>query len=82
MTSSDFHYVGLYHESPSTLQNGLHCFIAINCEKNADVELEDYETIEGCAYVNLLDELPKLDYNDALTEMLVYKYLFDKQNQQ
>ena len=81
LTSSNFTYVGLYHESLSTLQNGLHCFIAKNCEKKDDIELEDYETIECCVYVNSLDELPKLNYNDTLTEMLVYKYLFNKKSQ-
>ena len=79
LTSSNFKYVGLYHESPSTLQNGLHCFIEIDCEKTDDIQLEDYEAIEGLVYVNSLDELPKLNYNDALTEMLVYKYLFNKE---
>lgn len=80
LTSPNLIYVGLYHESPSTLQNGLHCFIAEDCEKKAEIELEDYETIEGCICVKSLNELQKLDYKDALTEMLVYKYLLDKQS--
>ena len=50
LSSSNYIYLGLYHESPSSVQNGLHCFIATDCEKKDNVQLEEYETIEGCIY--------------------------------
>lgn len=78
LVASKLEYVGFYHESPSTVQNGLHCFIATDCEKKTDQQLEDFEAIESCIYVKSIDELPKLGYNDALTEMLAYRYLFKK----
>lgn len=80
LTSSNIVYLGLYHESPSTLQNGLHCFVALDCEKSNDTEIEDFEAIDGCVYVETFDELPKMDYNDALSELLVYKYILNKKD--
>ena len=73
--SNDIEYVGLYHESPSTLQYGLYCFIAKNCKKVSDLELEDSEVISGIEKVKAFEDLPKSGYNDAITEMLVCKYL-------
>ena len=74
LTSQKFIYVGLYHESPSTVQNGLHCYIALDCEKSDEVNLENSEVIDSHIYVKSFDELEKLGYNDAITEMLVCKY--------
>lgn len=78
LSSPNFVYLGLYHESPSTMQNGLHCFIAMDCEKKENMQLEEFEAIDSWVCVKTFDELPKLDYNDAITEMMVYKYLLNK----
>ena len=75
LISNDIEYVGLYHESPSTLQYGLHCFVARNCKKIRDLNIEDAEAIAGTISVNSFEDLPKADYNDMLTELLVSKHI-------
>ena len=47
LTSDKLLYLGYYHESPSTIQYGLHCFIALDCEKVANTQLEESEVIDG-----------------------------------
>ena len=81
LTSSNLEYIGLYHESPATLQHGLHCFIATDCVLVDDTHLEDYEAIDKTITVKSLEELDSLDYNDAITEMLVYKHLYKNKKQ-
>lgn len=78
LSSNNFIYLGLYHESPSTIQNGLHCFIALDCEKTANINLEDSEVIDGMIKIKSFEEMPKMGYKDALTEMMVYKYFLEK----
>lgn len=78
LVSDDLEYVGLYHESPSTLQYGLHCFVARNCKKVDNLKLEESEAIDGVVKVKAFKDLPKSDYNDSITEMLVYKYALSK----
>ena len=75
LVSDNIEYVGLYHESPSTIQYGLHCFIARNCKKVSNLSLEESEAISGNVIVKSLKELPQLDYKDAITEMLVAQYI-------
>lgn len=71
-------YLGYYHESPSTIQNGLHCYIALDCEKISETELEESEVIDGMIKIKSFDEMPKTDYKDALTELMVCKYFLQK----
>lgn len=73
--SSNLIDIGTYHEAPSTLMYGLHCYIALDCEKVSDLDLEESEVISGTIKVSSLDDLPKADFKDAITEMLVAKYL-------
>ena len=77
-TSSNLIDLGIYHEAPSTIMYGLHCYIALDCEKVSDLDLEDTETIEGTIEVSALEELQTDGYKDAITEMLVAKYLYLK----
>ena len=75
MKAEYLEYVGLYHESPSTLQYGLHCFIAHNCTLVAKQNLEYAETIEKKLFiVSNLKNLPSSNYKDAITELLVHKF--------
>ena len=78
LTSNNLIYLGLYHESPSTIQNGLHCYIALDCEKISETELEESEVIDGMIKIKSFDEMPKTDYKDALTELMVCKYFLQK----
>ena len=78
LISNNLVYLGLYHESPSTMQYGLHCFIALDCEKINYTHEEASEVIDGSFFVNSLKELPHSDYKDALTEMMVSKYLINQ----
>lgn len=80
LTTNKLIYLGYYHESPSTIQNGLHCYIALDCKKSADVELEESEVIDGMIKIKSFEDMPKTDYNDALTEMMIYKYFINKNN--
>ena len=73
-------YVGLYHESPSTVQYGLHCFIAWGCKKVSNLNLEATEAISENIITTSYETLPNSDYKDAITEMLVYKYKLTKIN--
>ncbi|MBE5738711.1 MAG: NUDIX hydrolase [Clostridiales bacterium] len=66
--------LGIYHESPSTLMYGLHCYIALDCEKIDKMTLEDSEVIDSYIAVSSLEDLPQSDYKDAITELLVSKY--------
>lgn len=78
MTSNNLIYLGLFHESPSTLQYGLHCFIALDCVKTQEKNLEESEVIDSTIAVQTFDDLPKGDYSDAITEMIVSKYYLNK----
>jgi len=80
LVAKEFIDLGLYHESPSTLQYGLHCFIALDCEKESDFNLEESEAISGNICVKSLEDLPSSDYKDAISEMIVAKYLLLKKN--
>ena len=80
LSSKKFTYLGMYHESPSTMQCGLHCFVAQDCKKTSSTKLENTEVIKESIIVNSIDELPSADYKDAITEMMVYKYLSLTQN--
>ncbi len=77
LTSDKLIYLGLYHESPSTMQYGLHCFVALDCEKTDDTQIEDTEAIKGAIAVKDIKDLPSADYKDAITEMIVAKYICD-----
>ncbi|MBE5757688.1 MAG: NUDIX hydrolase [Clostridiales bacterium] len=74
LTSDNLVYLGYYHESPSTIQYGLHCFIAYDCEKVASTQLEESEAIDGMIAVKSPRELPQSDYKDAITDMMVAQY--------
>ncbi len=75
LVSSNLIDLGVYHESPSTLMYGLHCYIALDCEKRDNIKLEDSEVIDGAISVYSLNELPNSGYKDAITELLVAKYM-------
>ena len=74
LMSDNFEYLGLYHESPSTIQYGLHCFIARDCKKVTDLKLEESEAISGTIAIKTFEKLPNADYKDAITEMLISQY--------
>lgn len=74
LVSVKIEYLGLYHESPSTIQYGLHCFIAWDCKKVSNLNLEETEAISENIVVKSSKELPKLDYKDAITDMLIAQY--------
>ena len=80
LVSDKIEYLGLYHESPSTLQFGLHCYIAWDCKQVADLNLEKTEAIAGNIKVKSCSSLPYLDYKDAITELLVAQYYLKKYN--
>lgn len=78
LQSNNFIDLGVFHESPSTLMYGIHCFIALDCKKTGYKHREDTEVINGTITVRSLEELPPADYKDAITEMMVDKYYLHK----
>jgi len=74
MVADKLVHVGLYFECPSTLQNGLNCFIAYNCRKIDSQHLEYSEAISKVVEVDKIEDLPDSAYKDAVTELLVCKY--------
>lgn len=79
LVSNNFIDLGIYHETPSTIMYGIHCFLALDCEMTEYKHKEDTEVIEGITKVKSLEELPNTDYKDAITEMMVDKYYLYKQ---
>lgn len=80
LVSNNYIDLGVFHESPSTIMYGIHCFAALDCEKTNYKHKEDTEVINGTISVKSLEELPNADYKDAITEMLVDKYYLYKRN--
>ena len=80
LRSDNLIYLGYYYESPSTIQNGLHCFVAVDCEQQSAIELEESEVIGGMIKIKSFKDMPSTDFNDALTEMIVCKYFINKNN--
>ena len=80
LTSNNLIYLGYFHECPSTLQYGLHCFIALDCEKIDNTNLEETEAIAGMISVKSIKDLPPSDYKDAMSDMMVSKYILYKTN--
>ena len=78
LTSDNLQYLGYYHESPSTIQYGLHCYIAYDCEKIADMELEESEAIDSVLVVKSPKDLPTSDYKDAITDMMIANYYLNE----
>ena len=74
-------YIGEYCDSPAVCDSTLRCFVALNCEKSVEISCEKTEAIETVIEVDpeafLRGEF-KLDFNDALTELLVYKYIISR----
>ena len=68
-------FVGKYQESPGLIQGGLYCFLATDCKKISNMKLDEEETIEKVIYATSISSLEGYDYKDAITEMLMLKYL-------
>lgn len=70
--------LGEYSDSPAIMSNGIRCYAALNCVRCSDIENEKTEAIDSVLEVDATDFLNGkyvLDFNDSLTELLVYKAL-------
>jgi len=71
-------YLGDYADSPAVFSDQLKCYLGLNCHKCTDVNTEPTEAIEEIVLFTPDDYLNMstvLDFKDAVTELLVYKYL-------
>lgn len=70
-------YIGEYADSPAILSNRLKCYAALDCQKVSQPKPEHTEAIAETVEANISDVLSgrlRLDFNDAITELLIYKY--------
>lgn len=77
--SDNYRYVGEYSDSPAIYGSLLKCYIAYDCVLSGNTSIEDSEAIEGIVEVDPLEFIQSdecIGFNDSLTEMLIYKYLF------
>lgn len=77
--SDNYLYVGEYSDSPAIYSNFLKCFIAFDCEITKENSIEDSEAIESILITDPAEFLnleASIGFKDALTEMMIYKYLF------
>ena len=69
--------LGEYFDSPAVFGNPLKCYIAVNCYRLSEPSCEKTEAIEKTIAVEIEDYIKgqyRLDFNDALTEMLICRY--------
>ena len=79
--------VGEYSDSPAICRSILKCYFAFGCRRANTAEPEKTEAISGIREFDaqsFLDGEDPLDFSDSLSQLLVYKYLFRRQetNQQ
>lgn len=70
--------LGDYRDSPAILSETMKLFIAVGCTKYAEPNYEKTEAISDiCSFEigNFLKLPDKLDYQDAVTELMILKYL-------
>lgn len=78
-TSTRLEELGEYCDSPAVLCGSLKCFVAFDCQKCSEPSPEKTESIEKvveAAPHDLTAMQDGLDFSDALTELLIYKYIF------
>ncbi len=79
---NDLMCVGEYSESPAILANKIDCFIAKGCELHKKPTPEKTETISIVLELSIEEFLSKkneYDYIDAVSELLIYKYIIYKE---
>lgn len=73
-------HIGEYSESPAVFGNKISCFVATNCSPSGERIPEKTEAISDVLEMSVQDflrEKTNFDYVDALTEMVVCKYLLE-----
>ena len=73
--------LGEYSESPAIFSNKINCFVATDCMLLKDSTPEKTEAISEVLEMSVEDFLRKkeeLDYVDAMSELLIYKYIIGK----
>jgi len=70
-------YIGEFSESPAIFCGKMKCYIAFDCRYGEKSDREDTETISGVKEFSASEYLRdfSMDYTDAMTHLLVYKYL-------
>jgi ADP-ribose pyrophosphatase len=74
--------VGEYSESPAIFGGKLVCFIALDCKFSDKTNREEAEAIDKAFEISTRDFLEQkyeADFTDAVSELLVYKYLSIKE---
>ena len=69
---------GEYSESPAVLSGAIKCFVAFGCKKQSKEHSEKTEAIDGVKKIEIrefFEPQNQLDFRDALTELMILKYL-------
>ena len=78
-TSVKLNYLGCYSESPAIFSGLIHLFIAFDCKYLSKENIEDTEAISDTICFKIKDFLNNdshiLDFKDAVTELLILKYI-------
>ena len=72
-----------YSESPAVFSSKIDCFIALGCKKTSSAKPEKTEAIDSVVEISVSDFLNrnyKADFIDSVSELLVLKYIFMKEN--
>lgn len=78
-------YLGEYCASPDIVSTRIKCYIAYNCVRESQIECEETEAIADICCFNINQYLirqNKLDFTDAVTEMMILRYLRKREGMQ
>lgn len=80
-TAEKFVYMGQYSNTPDVIAGLMECYIALDCYRIDSANYEKTEAIGGVEELDINGYLEGrfiLDFQDAMTELLAWKYLNSK----
>lgn len=72
--SQEWQYVGFHHPNPALQNNKMHTFVALNCKKVAEQNLDPYEDIEFFEVTQ--EELKKMIRKNEITHSIVLTSIY------
>lgn len=76
-SSENWKYIGSFNDSPAIVSGQLECYAALDCESVGDTDYEDTEAISSVLELSVSEyfrKVKQVDFIDALTELMLYKY--------
>lgn len=80
-TAEKFVYLGQYSNTPDIMASLMKCYVALDCYRLDSANCEKTEAIDGVEEFDINDYLDGkfiLDFQDAMTELLIWKYFNGK----